>query len=287
MKMDLVAIIFNSINPEAVKLAEKIYNKISPMQNTWIIAADDIKSSEDKIKKTDLIITVGGDGTILRANRVSAKFQIPILGINMGRLGFMTELTAEEALDHIEEYLIQPMGSESRNMLQSTIVSKTFEENKGPHHALNDIVLARGTSSRVVTIRVKVDGADLTVFRSDAVIVSSATGSTGYNLSVGGPILDPLSNNIIIKPVAAHIGLSTGIVLNYDSSVEMIVEGEQSAIMSIDGSYDYPLIPGDTVIITQSNLKAQFVRSNPSNHFYKTLTRRLGFGLDRSRAVRY
>ena len=99
--------------------------------------------------------------------------------------------------------------------------------------------------------------------------------------------MDPLSNNIVIKPVAAHIGLSTGIVLNYDSSVEMIVEGEQSAIMSIDGSYDYPLIPGDTVIIKQSNLKAQFVRSNPSNHFYKTLTRRLGFGLDISRAVRY
>jgi len=285
--MDSVGIIYNSRNPKAAGLAEEINKRISSTQHTWLNTADDVYGLSDQIKASDIIITVGGDGTILRVNRMTSQFGIPILGINMGRLGFMTELTAEEAVDNIQNYLNSSFHTESRNMLQSTIKSSSFSGDLGPHHALNDIVLARGTSSRVVTIKVLIDGAVLTVFRSDAVIVSSATGSTGYNLSVGGPILDPLSQSIVVKPVAAHIGLSTGIVLNEYSTVEMIVEGLQDSIMSIDGAYDYPLTPGDSVIIRQSERKARFARANGSEHFYETLTRRLGFGLDVSRAVRY
>ncbi len=285
--MNFVGIIYNSMNPKAVDLAQRINERIAPIQETWINPADDINELDLNIKTSDLIITVGGDGTILRVNRVAANFGTPILGINMGRLGFMTELTAEEAMDRIGDYLDGSFRLEARNMLQSTIQSQTFEDSLGPHHALNDIVLARGTSSRVVTIKVVIDGAVLTVFRSDAVIVSSATGSTGYNLSVGGPILDPLSSSIVVKPVAAHIGLSTGIVVNDYSTVEMVVEGLQDSIMSIDGAYDYPLRPGDSVVIKQSDRKARFARANGPEHFYETLTRRLGFGLDVSRAVRY
>ena len=285
--MNVVGIIYNSSNSKAVALAKDIHTRISVIPNTWINSAEENQDLSAQIKSSDMIITVGGDGTILRVNRIASEFDIPILGINMGRLGFMTELTAEEAIDKVESYLDGSFRIESRNMLQSTINSKSFSGDLGPHYALNDIVLARGTSSRVVTIRVMIDGADLTVFRSDAVIVSSATGSTGYNLSVGGPILDPLSESIVVKPVAAHIGLSTGIVLNEYSTVEMIVEGTQDSIMSIDGSYDYPLTPGDSVIISQSGRKATFARANSPEHFYETLTRRLGFGSDVSRAVRY
>ena len=285
--MKEVGIIYNSMNVNAVDLANKLHETISSSQQMWINSSDDVQNLSEQIRNSDMIITVGGDGTILRVNRITSECGVPILGINMGRLGFMTELTAEEALNKVEKYLSGSFRVEERNMLQSTISSESFSGDLGPHHALNDIVLARATSSRVVTIKLLVDGAILTVFRSDAVIVSSATGSTGYNLSVGGPILDPLSQSIVIKPVAAHIGLSTGIVLNDYSTVEMIVEGFQDSIMSIDGAYDYPLIPGDSVMIKQSERKARFARANPPEHFYETLTRRLGFGLDVSRAVRY
>lgn len=284
--MKTAGIIYNSRIPRALDLSSVILDKLALQQDSWVAPADDLDALRQRAPETDLVITVGGDGTILRAIQVTAPCNIPVVGINMGRLGFMTELHVHEALEKLPLCLEAECRIEERNMVQARVVKGDSPPN-GPFHALNDVVLARGGASRLVTIRASIDGADLTSFRADAVILSTATGSTGYNLSVGGPILDPHSDAIVLKTVAAHVGLTAGLVLSPSAKVWLSLEGHQEAILSVDGDGDYPLVPGDRVEVEQSPLKARFLRTNPPNHFYATLTRRLGFDAERARAVRY
>jgi len=280
--MKSVGIIYNARIPEALDLGTAILHQLPLPEDSWISPAENLESLRMQAENTGLVITVGGDGTILRAVRVTAPNSIPVVGINMGRLGFMTELQVDGALEHLPAYLNGGYRVEERYMLQATLVKADggggFEED-GPFHALNDVVVARGAVSRVVTITGYIDGAQLTTFRSDAVIVSTATGSTGYNLAVGGPILDPASDALVLKPVAAHMGLTPGLVLAPDVEVGLTLEGYQDAILSIDGYVDIPLTPGDRVLLKQSPYRARFLRANPLNHFYATLTRRLGFSI--------
>lgn len=279
--MKNVGIIYNDRIPEALDLSTAILNQLSFSEDSWISPAENLQTLRQRAEHTDLVITVGGDGTILRAVQVTAPSGIPIVGINMGRLGFMTELQVHEALDRLPVYLNGECRVEDRNMLQAQLVRSDANGSgvEGPYHALNDVVLARGAVSRVVTITGSIDGAQLTTFRTDAVIVSTATGSTGYNLAVGGPILDPVSDSFVLKPVAAHMGLTAALVLAKSAKISLSLEGYQEAILSVDGYVDYPLTPGDRVELEQSPFKAKFLRANPSNYFYGTLTRRLGFSI--------
>ena len=287
--MKTVGIIYNARIPEALDLSSAIFHQLSLSEDSWLAPAEDLESLKQRANGTDLVITVGGDGTILRAAQVAAPNGIPMVGINMGRLGFMTELQVDEALTKLPKYIEDEPGggmrTEERNMIQAVVVRgngsngpKEAGEN-GPHHALNDVVLARGAVSRVVSIAGRIDGAQLTTFRADGVILSTATGSTGYNLAVGGPILDPLSDSFVLKPVAAHMGLTAAMVLESSAKVSLALEGYQPATLSVDGQVDHPLEPGDRVDLEQSPYKAQFLRANPPSYFYATLTRRLGFSL--------
>jgi len=287
-EMNKVGIIYNALIPEAKDLGAAILDRLALPADSWIATAEDEDIMLQQSKETELVITVGGDGTILRVVRMTAPHGIPVVGINMGRLGFMTELRAEDAMEKLPVYLDGGCRVEARNMIQARVIKGgAGAEVDGPYHALNDVVMARGAVSRVVTIACTIDEARLTTFRADAVIVSTATGSTGYNLAVGGPILDPQSEDLLLKPVAAHIGLSAGLALPAASKVTLTLERTQPATLSIDGHLDYPLVPGDRVELEQSPLKAKFLRANPPNHFYGTLTQRLGFGVEQARAVRY
>ena len=287
--MKTVGIIYNARIPEALDLSSAIFHQLSLSEDSWLAPAEDLESLKQRANGTGLVITVGGDGTILRAAQVAAPNGIPMVGINMGRLGFMTELQVDEALTKLPKYIEDEPGggmrTEERNMIQAVVVRgngsngpKEAGEN-GPHHALNDVVLARGAVSRVVSIAGRIDGAQLTTFRADGVILSTATGSTGYNLAVGGPILDPLSDSFVLKPVAAHMGLTAAMVLESSAKVSLALEGYQPATLSVDGQVDHPLEPGDRVDLEQSPYKARFLRANPPSYFYATLTRRLGFSL--------
>jgi NAD+ kinase len=205
----------------------------------------------------------------------------------MGRLGFMTELQVHDAVEKLPLYLDGGCRVDEHNMIQVHVFNGGSAGVREPFHALNDVVLSRGSVSRVVTIRTSIDGADLASVRADGVIVATATGSTGYSLAVGGPILNPLSESLVLKPIAAHVGLSASLVLAQSAKVALYLEGSQEAILSVDGFVNLPILPGDWIKVEQSPLKARFLRSNPTNHFYATLTRRLGFsirgqgGLDR------
>ena len=283
--MKNVGIIYNARIPEALDLSSAIFHQLSLSQDSWLAPAEDLESMNQRAGGTDLIITVGGDGTILRAVQAAAPLGIPMVGINMGRLGFMTELQVDEALSKLPSYFEDESRIEERNMIQAVVVRGNGSNGSGgsgedgPYHALNDVVLARGAVSRVVSIAGRIDGAQLTTFRADAVILCTATGSTGYNLAVGGPILDPLSDSLVLKPVAAHMGLTAAMVLDHSANVSLALEGYQPATLSVDGHVDCPLEPGDRVELVQSPFKAKFLRANPPSYFYGTLTRRLGFSL--------
>ena len=287
--MKTIGIIYNAGIPEALDLSSAIVNELALAQDSWIAPAENFDQLRERVPETDLVITAGGDGTILRAVKVTAPFGIPMVGINMGRLGFMTELRVDDALERLPLYLEGACRVDEHNMVQARLVkgSNGTSEVLGPFPALNDVVVGRGEISRVVTIRTNIDGADVASLRADGIILATATGSTGYSLAVGGPIIDPLSEALVLKPIAAHVGLSAALVLSPTAKIKLYLEGAQEAILSVDGFVDLPLEPGDWIEIEQSPLKTRFLRANPTNHFYATITRRLGFsirgqgGLDR------
>ena len=274
-----VGIIYNARVPEALDLSTAILHDLKLSEHSWLAPAENLETLLPRAETTDLVITVGGDGTILRAVQFTGPAGIPIVGINMGRLGFMTELQVDEAMERLPSYFNGTARLDERNMLQATVIRAKSAGSDGPYHALNDVVLARGAVSRVVTVAGVIDGAPLTTFRADGVIMATATGSTSYNLAVGGPILDPESDALVLKTVAAHMGLSAAIVLRPSAEVNLTLEGFQPAILSVDGYVDYPLDLGDRVEIKQSPHKARFLRAHPSSYFFGTLTRRLGFSI--------
>ena len=292
-----IGIIYNDRTPEAKAMTSDLTERLGLKDRAWVLSTSELDPNSTVAEDTELIITVGGDGTIIRASRLSVPKGIPILGINMGRLGFMTELRAEDALDKVPEYLEGNARVEERSMLHVDYipVGERTGSNGGSsgksvrYHALNDAVVGRGAIARLVNIKAFIDGAHLTDFRSDAVIASTATGSTGYNLSVGGPILPPQADEIILKAVAPHVGIAPALVLPVNSVVELVVETDHPAILSVDGYIDSELSFGDAVRVQTSDHRAHFLRANPETHFYSTLTQRLGFGGGQSstRAIQY
>lgn len=280
--MKNIGIIYNARVPEALDLSTAILHELDLSQDSWISPAENLETLLPKAESTDLVITVGGDGTILRAVNFTGPAGIPIVGINMGRLGFMTELQVDEAMTRLPFYFngdSEAPRIDERNMLQATVIRANSSGTDGPYHALNDVVLTRGAVSRVVTVAGTIDGAPITTFRADGVILSTATGSTGYNLAVGGPILDPESDSMVLKTVAAHMGLSAALVLKPSTEVGLTLEGFQPAILSVDGIIDHPVDLGDRVELKQSPHKARFLRAHPPSYFFGTLTRRLGFSI--------
>jgi NAD+ kinase len=286
-----VGIIFNPGNEQAVAMAQELAKALGSDRRCWTLSAGSEDTAGVPLEETDLAITVGGDGTILRAARMVVPYGIPILGVNLGRLGFMTELRGEDALERIPHYLEGGGWLEERAMLQIKSLGKegSSKSEDGPFHALNDMVLARGALARLIRVGAHVDGAHLTTYRSDAVIVSTATGSTGYNLSAGGPILHPEARGMVLKPVAPHVGLATAVVLPPSTTLELTVESDDPVILSVDGFGDMNLQQGEGVRIQESSNKVLFLREGPPNNFYATLTRRLGFdmGLGIGRAIFY
>ena len=289
-RSETIGIIYNPRAAEAEGLISALMERLNLGDKAWVCPASDDGMDVPQAKDTDLIITVGGDGTIIRAARVSVPHGIPILGVNMGRLGFMTELKGDEALDKVPQYLEGDAWVEERSMLLIRVISRGRDGDQEVHtledapayNALNDVVVGRGAVSRLARIDAFIDGTHLTEYRADAVIVSSATGSTGYNLSAGGPILPPQSGEMIVTPVAPHAGMAPAMVVSQQSVVDLIVESDREATLSVDGYMDSGLAPGQGVRVQQSPSKASFLRANPPDHFYATLTTRLGFGWEQS-----
>lgn len=226
-------------------------------------------NAADAANGATIAVVVGGDGTVLRCARVLAPVPVPIIGVNMGRLGFLTDLSPRDFFVRIEDVIAMRWRREERLMVRAEISDgRTF-------HGLNDVVLSRRNPGRPVYIDVRIDGARVALYRCDGIIIATPTGSTGYSLAAGGPILAPSEHHLVMTPVSAHLALGRSLVLQPDSTVELTVASDDGAILSIDGQEDVPL-PGHAAVgVRVSDHVTVFARFREVTSFYSDLAERL------------
>jgi len=235
--------------------------------SSWQCSAWEEDEAKHQVAGSDLVLSIGGDGTILHAARISAPVNVPILGINLGRLGFITELSFDEASSNLPHLLEGAGWIEERAMLEARLGDKSF-------HALNEAVV-RSTAVRLINIKAEIDGEMLATYRADGVIIATATGSTGYSLAAGGPILHPQSREIILQPISCHLGLSHALVLPPQSIVDLKVASGDKAILSLDGQVDMPLSSEQNIRLKLSPYVARFLKIRQPKYFYSSLRQKL------------
>lgn len=274
-----IGILYHPSVAAAQALAEELRLAVAaPLRRVWTRSAWD-EAAAEQMADTGLLVCIGGDGTVLRGARIVIPRPTPILGVNMGRLGFLSEVSPAEARARLEDVLAGAGRIEERTMLQAEVVLPGGAQapDLGRQHVLNDVAVGR-YGGRPVNVRVIIDGVQVEVMRADGVVVSTATGSTGYNLSAGGPVLCPAAEEMVLTPIAAHLAHVRPIVLPRDSRVELRVETDLRAVVSFDGQVDFPLPGGASVHVRRSEHLARFVRLGPPTDFFRNLTRLLNLG---------
>jgi NAD+ kinase len=217
----------------------------------------------------DLLVAVGGDGTMLRVSHLGAPFNVPILGINMGRLGFLMQFRREEWRSALEQLLKGEYWIENRMMIRAEHCRAG--ESLGSWHALNEAVVCRTAAVRPVRFSASVDGMQLTNYVADGLIAATPTGSTAYALAAGGPILPPELRNILLVPIAPHLSFDRAVVLSEGTSVSITLRSGE-AVLSVDGQIPVGLAEGDVVDVRAGEYAAQFVRFGDPGYFYRNLT---------------
>ena len=241
--------------------------------SAWICSAWEKEEIQAMLEGTDLLLTVGGDGTILRAVQAVIPQSTPITGINHGKLGFLTELDADEAIKKLPLLISSKSWIDQRSMLQAELISE--ENEPRVFHALNDVIMARGEIARIIRVDVAIDGQPLTTYKTDAVIAATATGSTGYALAARGPIMYPQSRDLLLMPVAPHLSLSYPLIVPENAVVVFRLNTYHNATLSVDGHINLPLSDGDTVTIQHSPCVARFFRIRSEDSFYHSLEDKL------------
>jgi NAD+ kinase len=242
----------------------------------WTAAPlDDGEDLDAQLSQTSLLIVLGGDGSTLRAARLSVPHEVPIFGINLGRVGFLSEAEPNDWPDKLQKVLDGAYWVERRLLIRSELVRQG--RTIGSHVALNEIVVGRGAQARVVRLSLRVDGDLVTTYIADALIVATPTGSTAYALAAGGPLLPPQLQNFVIVPVAAHLSLNRSLVLHEEARIAITVEENHEANLTADGQQAVGLATGDQIIITKHDRTCCFIRVESSGYFYRRLMTRLGF----------
>jgi len=217
----------------------------------------------------DMLIAVGGDGTMLRAGHLCAPCDVPILGVNLGRLGFLIQVQRDEWRDMLLRLFEGEAWIESRMMLRAEHLRAG--EVLGTWYALNEAVVGRGQYLSPVRLAVSADGHFLTTFIADGLIAATPTGSTAYALAAGGPILPPELRNILIVPIAPHLSVDRAVVLAEGSSVSIAVKSDNT-VLSVDGAIPNGLAEDDRVEVRAAEYTAKFVRFGDPGYFYRNLT---------------
>jgi NAD+ kinase len=225
-----------------------------------------------EIEGARMVCVFGGDGTMLRASRRIAPLGVPLLGVNLGRLGFLTGTSVDELDGTMTEILAGRYECEDRTLLEASVTraGKTVHEVR----ALNDVVIARGEQVRAIHVDVRIDGEPFTVYWADGIIVATATGSTAYAMSAGGPLLLPTAQDMVIVPIAPHLSFGNAVVLDPDQRVSLDVLDEPTRI-SVDGQEEHDLRQGDHIDVKRSALVARFVRTATMRPFLRLLRQKI------------
>ncbi|MBN1372986.1 MAG: NAD(+)/NADH kinase [Anaerolineaceae bacterium] len=218
----------------------------------------------------DMVVTLGGDGTMLRAGHLCAPSGTPILGINLGRFGFLTEIQRGEWGNRLDQLLGGNFRIEERMLLQAEHVRR--QKSLGSWLVVNEVVICRGQFVRPIRVKACVDGYTMASIVADGVIAATATGSTAYALAAGGPIMPPELRNMLIIPVAPHLSLDRAVILSEGACVELTAYTDHEAVMSVDGHTPLPLLDGDSVRVSASNRLIRFVRFQDPGYFYRNIS---------------
>lgn len=272
LSLQSIAIVAHPQVPEAAHESIQICDFLNErgLQADHGLLYDEKLRRRVKAGEFDLVIALGGDGTMLRAGHLCGPLNIPILGINLGHFGFLMEVRQDQWHNFLPRLLEGDYWLERRMML--TAEQWRAGELLGTWEVLNEVVVSRGQIVRPVHLITYVDGRYLTTYVADALIAATATGSTAYALAAGGPILPPELRNMLLVPVAPHLSIDRAIVLAEGSSVGITVQTDHQAVLSVDGQVPIGLADGDRVDARASEHTVQFVRFQDPGYFYRNLT---------------
>jgi len=220
----------------------------------------------------DLVVIFGGDGTILRVTRFAAPHGVPVLGINLGRVGFLAEMTPEGLRARIDEVVEGRFWTEQRTMLD---VERSARQTNDRFLCVNEVVVARGVAPRAIHVQIMLDGEEFMTYTADGLLVATATGSTAYSLAAGGPILYPESRDFMLTPVAPHLHIGRSMIVPGNTSVQLTLATDRPAVISVDGTEEHSLHVGDQIHVRRSELTASFARLGPRRYFYTAIADRL------------
>ena len=225
--------------------------------------------------QVDLLLVLGGDGTLLSMARLVGDLSVPILGVNLGGLGFLTALTKEELFPALEAFLAGGLVIEERVMLAAQVWR--HGERLSEYVALNDVVITKSAMSRIIKLAVSVDGQFATAYRADGLIISTPTGSTAYCLSAGGPIVFPTMPAVVLTPICSHTLTNRPIVLPADQRIEVTLRSDQDVMLTLDGQVGFALKEADVVAVHQAAARIRLLRF-PQKHFFSVLRTKLKWG---------
>jgi len=231
---------------------------------------------EDIPNHAEMIIVLGGDGTLLSVARLVGDHGIPILGVNLGGLGFLTEITLEELYRVLERVIQGDFVTDERVVLNAAVIRRG--ERLAEFTVLNDAVINKGALARIIDLETSINGEYLTTFKSDGLIISTPTGSTAYNLSAGGPIVYPSLHSIIITPICPHTLTNRPIVIPDDVEIRAILKTkQQEVILTLDGQQGFSLEYEDEVAVRKAESRILLIKS-PYRHYFEVLREKLKWG---------
>ena len=271
-----VMIVANLEKDGATLLIEEISSYLDSLGIEVVVFSYSGKTEIPELERADLVFSLGGDGTVLFCSRIVESLSIPILAVNIGDFGFITEISKHEWKSAFTRYQNGQLNLSRRVMI------KVMVERNGVrvafHKGLNDAVISSNGISNIIRLNLKINETDLGKYRADGIIVATPTGSTAYSISAGGPILDPEMEALIINPICPFTLSNRPIVVSGNEVIHITVEEDQrtDVILSVDGQDAYPLKPGDEIIVERSQTKALLIRSDKRN-FYDILRSKLNW----------
>jgi NAD+ kinase len=260
---------YNPTNEGAVELSERAagWCRVRNIDH-WASQAQDFDALVAELPKSDILVVLGGDGTFLRAARAVIEVDVPLLGINLGKVGFLSKAEASELEAVLGKLVAGEFTIDERMALEARILPAGREASGPPHHALNDVVVARGALARVCRLDVAIGPSHLATFIADGLVVSSPTGSKGDSFSAGGPVVDPLSRNLIVTPIAGYLSAIRSVVVGPEQIVRCRVVDAHEALVSIDGREDLPIAVGDVVEVRALERPIRLVEPKGAQPFW-------------------
>jgi len=283
--MKTVGIITKKNHPEKARILGELLPWLTAKKLTVLLEHDgEVRHGECRYlareeipRESDLLIVLGGDGTLLSAARMPGAESVPILAVNLGGLGFLTEIRIEETTRIIEQFLAGDYCLDQRMMLEATLI-KSDGTPSASFRALNDVVVNKGALARIMDLETSVNDSFVNTFKADGLIICTPTGSTGYSLSAGGPIVYPSLHLIVLTPICPHTLTNRPIILPDDSTIKVTLRSEgEDVFVTVDGQVGIRMNAGDSIMAQKSSTTISLIKT-PFRNYFEVLKQKLKWG---------